>query len=134
MEVPAPSLDASLDISLSNPETVSSHSLNTLPTVTDLVNATSNVEEFDQFQLALEDSDIGSESDHESEVEEFSQDKVKEVIDDYVACLPLDQCRMWAVILVESFQVRQSMSIKDAAQEAVSIVGFNEKTVQGGFL
>ena len=50
---PAPSLYATLDISFSNPETVSSLSLNTLPTVTDLVNATSNVEEFDQFQLVL---------------------------------------------------------------------------------
>lgn len=90
-----------------------------MPTVTDLV----NVEEFDQFQLALEDSDIGSESDHESEVEEFGQDKAQKVIDDYVACLPLDQRHMCAVfILVESFQVRRSMSIKDAAQEAGSIV------------
>ena len=36
---------------------------------------------------------------------------------------------MLAVILIKSFKNRQGMKVKDAAQEAGSIVGFNEKTV-----
>ena len=82
------------------------------------------------FSWCLEDSDIGSESNCESEVEDFGQDKAQQVIDDYAAFLPLDQHCMWAVILLESFQVRQSISIKDAAQVAGSIVGFSENTVR----
>ena len=34
------------------------------------------------------------------------------------------------MLAVESFKKRQAMKVKDAAQEAGSIVGFNEKTVR----
>ena len=41
-----------------------------------------------------------------------------------------DQRQMLAVILMESFKQRQKINVKDAAQEAGSIVGFNEKMVR----
>ncbi len=34
------------------------------------------------------------------------------------------------VLLFQSFRVRQAMNITDAAQEAASITGFNEKTMR----
>ena len=37
---------------------------------------------------------------------------------------------MLGVILMESFKCRQGINVKDAAQEAGSIVGFNKKTVR----
>ena len=37
---------------------------------------------------------------------------------------------MVGVILMESFKCRQGINVKDAAQEAGSIVGFNKKTVR----
>ena len=44
--------------------------------------------------------------------------------------LRLDQRKMLAVILMESFKQRQKMSITDAAREAGSIVGVNEQTIR----
>ena len=37
---------------------------------------------------------------------------------------------MLAIVLMESFETKQMMNIKEAPQEAGSIVGFNEKTVR----
>ena len=44
--------------------------------------------------------------------------------------LPALQRKTLAVLLMESFKKRQNMGVMDAAQEAASITGFNEKTVR----
>lgn len=84
--------------------------------------------EMDQDALLSENSD-GEVSEGE-EVEEFDQQRVQEIFDDWMVYLRLDQRQMLAVNLMESFKCRQRMNVKDAAQEASSIVGFNEKTVR----
>lgn len=86
---------------------------------------TSTVPEMDQDNLTSENSDDESESNEESA---FDEQKVQEIFDDYMVSLPLDQCRMLGVILMESFMSRQKMKVKDAAQEAGSVAVFNEKT------
>ena len=68
-----------------------------------------------------------SESDEEGE---FDQQKAQEIFDDFVLSLPLEQRRLLGVILMESFKSRQKMNVKDAAREAGSIIGFNEKTIR----
>ena len=79
------------------------------------------------------DPDFGYRSDEEpdenrsSSEEEFNS---QEIFDDWMVSLRLDQRKMLAVILMESFKGRQKMNVKDAAQEAGSIVGFNEKTIR----
>ena len=69
-------------------------------------------------------------SESESDGETFDDDRAQSVFDDWMVSLRLDDRRMLAVILMESFKRRQDMNVKDAAQEAGSIVGFNEKTVR----
>ena len=81
----------------------------------------------DQDTLISENSDCASES--EDEGAEFDQLKAQELFDEWMVTLRLEQRRMLGVILMESFKQRQGMNVKDAAQEAGSIVGFNEKTV-----
>lgn len=84
--------------------------------------------ETDQDKLISENSDGEMK---ESDVEgEFDEHKAQKIFDDYMVSLPLDQRRMLGVILMESFKTRQKMNVKDAAREAGSIVGFNEKTVR----
>ena len=85
-------------------------------------------EEMDQDELISENSDSeASESDEEGV---FDQQRAQEIFDDYMLSLPLELRRMLGVILMESFKTRQKMNVKDAAKEAGSIVGFNEKTVR----
>ena len=45
-----------------------------------------------------------------------------------LSCLPLDDRRMLAVLLTESFKTRQKMGVVDAAREAGSIVGYSDQT------
>ena len=82
----------------------------------------------DQDDLINENSDHGS-SESEEEAE-FDDARAQEIFDNWILSLRLDQRQMLAVILMESFKNRQGMKVKDAAQEAGSIVGFNEKTVR----
>ena len=81
----------------------------------------------DQDVLISENSDGVSESEEEAELD---QQKAQELFDDWMVSLRLDQHQMLGVILMESFKCRQGINVKDAAQEADSIVGFNEKTVR----
>lgn len=70
-------------------------------------------------------------SDSEMEVEEeFTEEKAQEIFDDFVVALPRDVRRMMAVILMESFKKRQKMRVVDAAREAGSITGYNERTFE----
>ena len=60
----------------------------------------------------------------------LTSERRRRFFDDYMVSLPLDQRRILAVILMESIKSRQKMNVRDAAREAGSIVGFNEKTVR----
>ena len=78
--------------------------------------------EMDQDDLISENSD--------SEMSESSEGAMT-AFDDYMLSLLLEQRRMLAVILMESFKLRQKINMKDAAFTiTVSIVGFNEETVR----
>ena len=66
-------------------------------------------------------------SDQSSSVEEFD---VQETIDEWVLSLRLEQRKMLAVTLMESFKNREKMIVKQATTEAGSIVGFSEKSVR----
>ena len=63
-----------------------------------------------------------SSSDSISSAEGFEP---QEVFDEWMTSLRLEQRKMLAVILMESFKQRQKMKVRDAAREAGSIVGFN---------
>ena len=52
------------------------------------------------------------------------------MFDEWMVSLRLDQRKMLAVILMETFKNRWELNAKDAATEAGSVVGFNEKTVR----
>jgi hypothetical protein len=54
----------------------------------------------------------------------------QEVFDDWMVSLWRDQRQMLSVILVENFRNRLNLNVKQAATEAGSVVGFNEKTVR----
>ena len=62
-------------------------------------------------------------SEYESDARTFDGDAAQKVFDDFILCLPLDDRRMLAVLLTESFKTRQKMGVVDAAREAGSIVG-----------
>ena len=64
-----------------------------------------------------------------SEEKEKEEVDPQDVFDDWVMGLQKGDEKMLAVCLFTTFQKRQKMSIMDAAQEAASITGFNEKTV-----
>lgn len=84
-------------------------------------------EPLDQDDLLSENSDHGSESEDEAD---FDDELAQEILDGWMVAWTLEDRRKLAVILMESFRKRQKMNVKDAAQEAGSIVGFNEKTVR----
>jgi hypothetical protein len=67
------------------------------------------------------------EHDDDSSHEEFAP---QELFNDWMLSLRLDQRKMLSVILMETFKSRIKMNAKDAATEAGSVVGFNEKTVR----
>ena len=52
------------------------------------------------------------------------------MFDEWMVSLRLDQRKMLAVILMETFKNRWQLNAKDAATEAGSVVGFNEKMVR----
>ena len=70
-------------------------------------------------------SDKEPEPDYASSDEEFSPQDFF----DWMVSLRLDQRKMLGVILMENFKTRMKLNAKDAATEAGSVVGFNEKTV-----
>ena len=61
---------------------------------------------------------------------DFGDDEAQNIFDDWVVSLPALQRKTLAVLLMQSFRIRQKMSVMDAAQEAASVTGFNEKTVR----
>ena len=65
----------------------------------------------------------GVDSEYESDARTFDGDAAQEVFDDFILCLPLDDRRMLAVLLTESFRTRQKMGVVDAAREAVASSG-----------
>ena len=69
-------------------------------------------------------------SDQSSSDEDFD---VQEALDDWVLSLRLEQRKMLAVTLMESFKICQKMNVKEAASEAEFIVGFSEKSVRKVF-
>ena len=69
-------------------------------------------------------------SDSDSDAEDFTEEKAQEIFDDFIVALPRDTRRMMAVLLMESFKKRQKMQVVDAAREAGSITGYNERTVR----
>ena len=80
------------------------------------------------------DPGVGGESEYESDACAFDDDAAQEVFDDFILSLPLDNRRMLAMLLMESFRKRQQMKVVDAAGEAGSIVGYSahsEKAVLG---
>ena len=76
------------------------------------------------------DLGVGGESEYESDARAFDGDATQDVFDDFVLSLPLDDRRMLAVLLMESFMNRQKMQVVDAAREAGSIVGYSDRTVR----
>jgi len=64
------------------------------------------------------------------EEELISLETAQEMVDDWVTVLPVDQRRELAVTLFVTFRRRHKMGIMDAAQEAASVTGFNERTVR----
>ena len=71
-----------------------------------------------------------SSDEYESEDDTFDDECAQDIFDEFILSLQLDQRRMLAVLLAESFRTRQGMDIVDAAREAGSIVGYSDKTVR----
>ena len=78
----------------------------------------------------VESAEPGVDSEYESDARTFDGDAAQEVFDDVILCLPLDDRRMLAVLLTESFKTRQKMGVVDAARDAGSIVGYSDQTVR----
>ena len=57
------------------------------------------------------DLGVGGESKYESDTRAFDGDAAQDVFDDFVLSLPLDDRRMLAVLLMESFKNRQNMQV-----------------------
>ena len=76
-------------------------------------------------------SDIEDESALSSDDEgRFDDDKAQGCFDDWMISLPSQDRKMLAVSLYQTFMKRQKMNATDAAGEAASFVGFNERTVR----
>ena len=85
-----------------------------------------------------------SESGHESESEnerqrdssssdsegDFDDDAAQNCFDDFMVSLPTLARKTLSVSLMHYFQTRCGMNVKDSAQEAACITGFNEKTIR----
>ena len=76
--------------------------------------------------------DVGTfyQSDEESDSSSNDEFAPQDMFDEWMVLLRLDQRKMLAVILMETFKNRWQLNAKDAATEAGSVVGFNEKTVR----
>ena len=89
-----------------------------------------------QSPSALTDGESSArESDSESERGDSSSDEegefdAQEAFDDFIVSLPLLERKTLSVLLMHSFRTRQKMSVSDAAREAASISGYNERTVR----
>ena len=88
----------------------------------------SQEEIFQHPHVESAESDVDSE--YESDALTFDGDAAQEVFDDVILCLPLDDRRMLAVLLTESFKTSQKMGVVDAARDAGSIVGYSDQTVR----
>ena len=76
-------------------------------------------------------SDIEDESALSSDDEgRFDDDKAQGCFDDWMISLPSQDRKMLAVSLYQTFMKQQKMKATDAAREAASFVGFNERTVR----
>ena len=76
-------------------------------------------------------SDIEDESALISDDEgRFDDDKAQGCFDDWMISLQSQDRKMLAVSLYQTFMKRQKMKATDAAGEAASFVGFNERTVR----
>ena len=60
----------------------------------------------------------------------MDEETVQELFDDWAVSLPSLDRKFLAVGLMHSFQKRQQMSVMDAAREAASFCGVNERTVR----
>ena len=74
--------------------------------------------------MVTDTSMFHSESEPEGELDH------QDVFDEWMLGLKTTDRKMLATCLFMSFQNRQKMSVMDAAQEAASITGFNERTVR----
>ena len=89
-----------------------------------------------QSPSALTDRESSArESDSENERGDSSSDEegdfdAQEAFDDFIVSLPLLERKTLSVLLMHSFRTRQKMSVSDAAREAASISGYNERTVR----
>ena len=61
---------------------------------------------------------------------DFDDDAVQNCFDDFMVSLPSLTRKTLSVSLMHYFQTRQGMNVKDSAQEAAYITGFNEKTIR----
>ena len=92
----------------------------------------------DSTPLTESGSESGSETKGENERGEsssddkanFGEEQAQEVFDDFMVSLPSLQRKTLAVLLMQSFKMRQKMATVDAAQEAASIIGLNKRTVR----
>ena len=80
---------------------------------------------------AVADSSFEVTGDHENDDDEEEEEMdAQDVFDDWMLGLRKSQRKVLATLLFTSFKNQQKMSTMDAAQEAASITGFNEKTVR----
>ena len=76
------------------------------------------------------DPDFAYRSEEDAEQSSEEEFDAQEALDEWILTLRLEQRKMLAVTLMESFKTRQKMNVKEAATEAGSIVGFSEKTIR----
>ena len=73
-------------------------------------------------------SESPSFTDHDID-SELALEDAQELVDDWVMVLPLDERKQLAVALFVTYRRRQGIGVTQAAQEAGSVSGFNERTV-----
>ena len=76
------------------------------------------------------ESENNRDSESSSSESDFDDEKAQSIFDDWMVSLPALNRKTLAVLLMESFRNRQKMNVTDAAKEAASITGYNEKTVR----
>ena len=76
------------------------------------------------------ENDRGESDSSGDESGDFGKEQAQDVFDDFMVGLPSLERKTLAVLLMQSFQDRQKMGSRDAAKEAASITGFNERTVR----
>ena len=74
-------------------------------------------------------SESPSFTDHEID-SELSLEDAQDLVDDWVMVRPSDERKQLAVALFVTYRRRQGMGVTQAAQEAGSVSGFNERTVR----